>query len=217
VRELTDIERSLYKWSMRQGDRKAETRTRLLEAAAEMFATHGIAGASVDAIAERAGRTVGGLYGHFASKEELLFAVVDEWLADAATVVAAELELARTADERLGALWRAVSQNSAHRWISVEHEVWSYAIRNPSALERLRARYHEMWQGIATLPELWPDMPGARDHGPAIIGVLFGLSMMHRIDPDALTEQMAIAALHGLIEPTTSTAPIVAVEGEPLS
>ena len=79
---MTDIERSLYKWAMRQGDRKAETRTRLLEAAAEMFAMHGIAGASVDAIAERAGRTVGGLYGHFSSKEELLFAVVDEWLAD---------------------------------------------------------------------------------------------------------------------------------------
>jgi AcrR family transcriptional regulator len=217
VSELTDIERSLYKWSMRQGDRKAETRTRLLEAAAEMFALHGIAGASVDAIAERAGRTVGGLYGHFASKEELLFAVVDEWLADAATVVAAELELATTADERLAALWRAVSQESAHRWISVEHEVWSYAIRNPSALTRLRARYVEMWNGIATLPELWPDMPGARDHGPAIIGVLFGLSMMHRIDPDALTEEMAIAALHGLIEPTTRAAPIAAAEGEPLS
>ena len=116
---MTDIERALYNLSMRQGDRKAETRTRLLEAAAEMFASHGIAGASVDAIAERAGRTVGGLYGHFASKEELLFAVVDEWLADAATVVAAELELATTADERLAALWRAVSQESAHRWISV--------------------------------------------------------------------------------------------------
>ncbi len=214
---MTDIERSLYNLSMRQGDRKAETRTRLLEAAAEMFASHGIAGASVDSIAERAGRTVGGLYGHFVSKEELLFAVVDEWLADAATVVAAELELASTTDERLAALWRAVSQESAHRWISVEHEVWSYAIRNPSALERLRARYHEVWEGIATLSDLWPDMPGAREHGPALIGVLFGLSMMHRIDPAALTEPMAIAALRGLIQPTTAAAPVAAAEGDPAS
>ncbi|MCU1391420.1 MAG: putative transcriptional regulator, TetR family, partial [Ilumatobacteraceae bacterium] len=72
---------------MRQHDRKAETRALLLTAAADLFAEHGIAGASVDAIAGRAGRTVGALYGHFASKEELLFAVVDEWLGDAATVV----------------------------------------------------------------------------------------------------------------------------------
>lgn len=198
---------------MRQGDRKAETRARLLEAAAEMFATHGIAGASVDAIAERAGRTVGGLYGHFASKEELLFAVVDEWLADAATVVAAEMELATTTDERLASLWRAVSQESAHRWISVEHEVWSYAVRNPAALERLRQRYVEMWEGIATLPELWPELAGARAHGPAIIGVLFGLSMMHRIDPAAMTEPMAIAALRGLVEPALA-ADVTTTEGD---
>src|SRR6187399_542169 len=123
---------------MRQEERKAQTRANLLAAAAELFASQGIAGASVDAIADRAGRTVGALYGHFASKEELLFAVVDEWLADAATVVAAELELATTTDERLGALWRAVSQPAAEPWMALEHEVWSYATRDPQALARLR-------------------------------------------------------------------------------
>ena len=197
-------ERSLYTVDVRQAERKAQTRAQLLEAAAELFAAQGIAGASVDAIAERAGRTVGALYGHFSSKEELLFAVVDEWLADAATVVAAELELAADTDERLAALWRAVSQPSAERWMSLEHEVWSYATRDARTLARLRERYETLWQGIALLADEWPDLPGARDHGPAIIGVLFGLSMMHRIDPAVVTDEMAIAALRGLAEtPTT--------------
>lgn len=190
---------------MRQEERKAQTRAQLLAAAAELFAAQGIAGATVDAIAARAGRTVGALYGHFASKEELLFAVVDEWLADAATVVAAELELATDADERLAALWRAVSQPSAERWMSLEHEVWSYATRDPHALARLRDRYEMLWQGIAVLADRWPDLAGARDHGPAVIGVLFGLSMTHRIDPASVTDEMAIAALRGLADAPTST------------
>jgi AcrR family transcriptional regulator len=190
---------------MRQSDRKAETRARLLEAAADLFAEHGVAGASVDAIAERAGRTVGALYGHFASKEELLFGVVDEWLGDAATVVAAELELATTADERLGALWRAVSQPSAGRWMALEHEVWSYATRNPPALDRLRVRYAATWQSIGQLADIWPEFPGARCNGPAIVGVLFGMAMMHRIDPTAITDEMALRALHGLVDPALST------------
>ncbi len=190
---------------MRQQERKAQTRGQLLGAAAELFAAQGIAGASVDAIAERAGRTVGALYGHFASKEELLFAVVDEWLADAATVVAAELELAGTADERLAALWRAVSRPSAERWMSLEHEVWAYAMRDERTLARLRDRYETLWQGIAQLADTWPDLAGTRDHGAAIIGVLFGLSMMHRVDPAAVTDRMAIAALRGLADTPTST------------
>ena len=55
-----------------QGERKAETRARLLSAAATVFADLGIEGASVDAIAETAGRTSGALYAHFGSKEGLL-------------------------------------------------------------------------------------------------------------------------------------------------
>ena len=52
------------------------TRQRLLEAAAEVFAEQGYAGAGIDAIASRAGVTGGALYRHFASKAELLLEVV---------------------------------------------------------------------------------------------------------------------------------------------
>jgi AcrR family transcriptional regulator len=54
------------------------TRARLLDAAAEVFSEQSYAGASIDAIASRAGVTGGALYKHFASKAELLLAVVEQ-------------------------------------------------------------------------------------------------------------------------------------------
>jgi AcrR family transcriptional regulator len=52
------------------------TRDRILDAAGELFALYGFDATSVDAIAQRAGLTVGALYRHFSAKGELLLDVV---------------------------------------------------------------------------------------------------------------------------------------------
>jgi TetR/AcrR family transcriptional repressor of nem operon len=52
--------------------RKAETRERILDAAGELFGSHGIDAVGVDAVMHRAGLTHGGFYAHFASKEALV-------------------------------------------------------------------------------------------------------------------------------------------------
>ncbi|MCK5940575.1 MAG: TetR/AcrR family transcriptional regulator, partial [Planctomycetes bacterium] len=54
-------------------------RDRLIAAATAEFAEGGYAGSTLEAIAARAGVTKGGLYFHFAGKEELFFAVLDHW------------------------------------------------------------------------------------------------------------------------------------------
>lgn len=51
--------------------RREQTRARLLDAAAEVFAEVGFEGASVEAVAERAGFTRGAFYSNFQSKDEL--------------------------------------------------------------------------------------------------------------------------------------------------
>ena len=51
--------------------RRENTRARLLDAAAQLFAEVGLDGASVEAICERAGFTRGAFYSNFASKDEL--------------------------------------------------------------------------------------------------------------------------------------------------
>jgi AcrR family transcriptional regulator len=55
-----------------RAQRQAETRARLVEAAAEVFAAHGFEGASIDTITERAGFTRGAFYSNFSDKAELL-------------------------------------------------------------------------------------------------------------------------------------------------
>lgn len=53
------------------------TRQRILEAATEEFAAHGLAGARVDRIAARSGMSKPMLYSHFGAKERLFDAVFD--------------------------------------------------------------------------------------------------------------------------------------------
>lgn len=54
-------------------------KARLIDAATAEFAESGYAGTTLDGIAARAGVTKGGVYFHFAGKEELFFAVLDHW------------------------------------------------------------------------------------------------------------------------------------------
>ena len=54
---------------MEQGDRKARTRRRILEAAGRGFRSRGYAGVGVDGIAQAAEVTSGAFYAHFGSKD----------------------------------------------------------------------------------------------------------------------------------------------------
>jgi AcrR family transcriptional regulator len=191
-----------------QGERRAETRQRLLDAAAELFAARGIDGASVDAIAERADRTSGAVYDHFGGKDGLLFALLEGWVDDVAAVIGAELATATTLDERLAALWRNVARPAAGdgRWIALEHELWTYAARNDEARQHLARRYKDAWDGVDEAVRDWTgDEPASV--GPAVIGLLLGLEMMRRVDPTAMTDDLAIAALRGVVTSTTTGAP----------
>jgi TetR/AcrR family transcriptional regulator, transcriptional repressor for nem operon len=82
--------------SMR-GERKAETRQKILEAAGALFRKRGIDAVGVDAIMHAAGLTHGGFYAHFASKEALV-----------AEVSAASLA-------RAAARWERISQDEDRR------------------------------------------------------------------------------------------------------
>lgn len=196
-----------------QGERRAETRERLLAAAAELFAERGVEAASVDAVAERAERTSGAIYDHFGGKAGLLFALLEGWTDATAAVIGAEVAAAPTLDGRLAAIWRNVADPPAGdgRWLHLEHELWSYAVRNAEARHHLARRYAAAWGAIDEVVAAWaveddgvagdrsgPDGAPPRT-GPAVIGALIGLEMMRRIDPDAVDERTAVAVLRGAV------------------
>jgi AcrR family transcriptional regulator len=57
--------------------RRGRTRERLLDAAYDVFAEHGVHVATVEQITERAGFTRGAFYSNFTTKEELFFALME--------------------------------------------------------------------------------------------------------------------------------------------
>ena len=65
------------KWTPER--RVARTRQALIDSARQVFAQRGFEGASLDGIAEAAGYTRGAIAKHFANKEDLFFAVVDDF------------------------------------------------------------------------------------------------------------------------------------------
>lgn len=189
-----------------QEQRRAETRRRLLDAAAELFAERGVDAASIDAIAERADRTSGAVYDHFGGKDGLLVALLDGWVDDVAALIGAELAHVTTFDEWLALLWRSVSSPlvGGGRWIALEHELWSYALRHPEARDHLARRYRAAWRPLGVALERWAGT--GPDAGPVLIAVLFGLEMMRRVDPDAVPDHLAIAALRGAVDERTTHA-----------
>lgn len=57
--------------------RWGETRRRLLEAALDLFAEHGVAGTSLQMVADRIGVTKAGVYRHFKAKEDIVLAALE--------------------------------------------------------------------------------------------------------------------------------------------
>lgn len=61
--------------------RRAQTRQRLMTAARAAFAEHGVEGASVEVICERAGFTRGAFYSNFADRSDLVLAIIEQSIA----------------------------------------------------------------------------------------------------------------------------------------
>lgn len=201
----------------RQQERKAETRQRLIEAAADLIAAHGVDAVSVDAVAEAAGRTSGAIYAHFGSKQGLLLALLDEWQHTVVTVVLAELELASGLSDRL----RAVASNvvvapsdETRRMLLLEHELWLRAARDPQVAELMTARARQAQHWLARGFAAWIEagiLPDTTD--PDTLAVRFramvsGLQLQQRLDGEALNEADVVSALElalGLAVPSALT------------
>ena len=189
--------------------RSIETRARLLAAARAVIAEAGIEGAAVDAIAERAGRTSGSLYGQFGSKAGLVVALLDESLDVVAERMLVDIEAATDLDGRLAALWRnfVTPPRTARDWLRVEHEVWLWATRpgNDEVRVRLAERYRVRFAALGEALADWAaegiiDPPAAVDRLAALtVSTLLGLEMAARLDPRAVDEATVVAALGTLL------------------
>ena len=190
-----------------QEKRKAETRQRLLDAGAALFAERGIEAVSIDAIADAADRTSGAVYAHFGGKAGLLTALLESLVDENAAVMHAELSVAIEGDAQLAALWRTFANpppGPSEGWMLLEHELWLYANRHDEARSHLAARYAEARRMVVESLDAWTaegraDAPGSSDEiAPLLIALLLGLEMQHRLDPDAVYDDAAVVGLRAL-------------------
>jgi AcrR family transcriptional regulator len=190
-----------------QQERKAETRARLLAAAAELFAEQGVDAVSIDAVAEAAGRTSGAVYAHFGSKQGLLLALLDSWKDSVRTVLLAEVAVSETPRGQLAAVWASVadSPDDDSRWALLEHELWLRAARDRTVAEVMRGRDREARRFSAHQLAGWTEAVGSQPTtGPDQLAVLVkalltGLAMQRRLDPDAVSDDLAVEGLCALV------------------
>ena len=181
-----------------------QARDELLSGALRVFARRGYAQAGVDEIAAEAGYSKGALYHHFAGKEELLTALVEERIdapmreivallgsapPDRDMSVEASREFAR----------RLESQRDA---VLLEREYWSLAIRDPELRARYAERQRELREALARALEArarhlgTPELPmPAEDVARMVMSIVGGLSVEELIEPGSVRPELLAETL----------------------
>lgn len=140
--------------------RRRETRTRLLEAAIEVFAEEGLRGASVEAICSRANFSRGAFYSNFESKEQLFLALFERELERRAHMIETKAVPLKPALRERGS--RLTSAEAAHyitdffpptsdasTWFVLETEFLLLAMRDPANGVEYRRFVDRFYSGIA--------------------------------------------------------------------
>ena len=143
----------------RRSARREATRTRLMQAAVDVFAERGFHGASVEDICERAGFTRGAFYSNFSSKDDLVLALYDQHI-DRLSARVESLAGRDTADpgtilEGVFDVWSHSPREQA-RWFLLQTEFTLHAIRDKQAgrawarqQAKVRARLTDLVERIA--------------------------------------------------------------------
>lgn len=156
------------------GSAADETRERILDVAVDLFIEQGYAGTSVRDISERLGMTKGSLYYHFASKEDVLNALVTPLMDDLDAFIVDARAASRVDRTLVGRLVGLLD----------EHGVLLRSLMgDPSVLHGLASR-QAMPQRIAALQRALAgsDEPAAALRGRCALGVINAGAIAPRFD-----------------------------------
>jgi len=188
--------------------RRAETRSRLLAAAADVYALRGFSGATLDEVAAQAGLTKGAVYDHFGSKENLLLALMEEYLAGQ---LAAQLELF----DREQVTWERPLAGSED-WMGrlQEHpdrfrlfvELWTHAQRDERLRRHLAGALHTLHAtftgfAVASAADAGVQSPAgaAEQFANVTLGLGVGFAMLKLTDADTVPDRLLGVVLSMLV------------------
>jgi AcrR family transcriptional regulator len=144
----------------RQQARTDATCRKLLAAAEKIFARSGYEAARLEDIATMAGYTRGAFYANFESKEDIFFALLEDWISEKLRSITSLLARYETRKERAVAL-RQYYVEMAHdrRLVLFSLEYKLFAVRHPEAYARIRARQDRLKKCGAEILGMVSDSP----------------------------------------------------------
>jgi AcrR family transcriptional regulator len=167
------------------GVRRTAAQTRILSAALDLFADHGVSGTSLQMIADAIGVTKAAVYHKFKTKEEIVIAVAEMELAtleDALEAAEAETD---SVDARRVLLTEVVG-------MAVERRRWVMALQNDPVMVRLLGEHEPFRKLITRLYAILLDEPDdteARISAALFSGAIAGTvvnPLVDDIDDDTL-------------------------------
>jgi|SRR5688500_126817 len=175
---------------------RAERALQLTEVAEAVFAERGIAAASMDEIAERAGVTKPVLYDHFGSKDGLLAAVIARAGSELGTTVEGAVSGAQDADEALANGLRSYftfMQKHRAAWLALLNETATNSA-GATALEQIRRERAGFIAALIAAEVPGSDMTRAMTYAQAVIGACERLATApigdEELSPDTLTSHL---------------------------
>ena len=170
------------------------TRASLIQAAAEVFAERGYAGAGIDAIAERAGVTGGAFYKHFPSKAELLLEVVEQALHALPLAEQLSSEGAESA-KFFGQLVSIYAQPEMRRLRRLAIEIHAAASRDAEAARLLLEFNRRIHRGVsdrlrsAIAQRLLPPELDIERTASLLLVLVMGMAHLDTLDPELLGDR----------------------------
>jgi len=189
-----------------RAESKERTRQRLLAEAQRLFRERGYAATSLEQIAEAAEVTKGAIYGHFASKEDLLLSAIEAGRDTPPEYVAMLNDASRPLHERIAEFSRAVAaeQPGDVAELAMFLEFFAALLRAPDALQRYSSGLERQLQAIADTDSEKP-VAGTTPVQAWTIGLalVVGLQIYQRMAPSLVTPELierALGLMAGLYE-----------------
>lgn len=162
----------------RREQQKQEVRSRIHEAATELFSEKGCDPTMVDEICDRAGIARKTFYNYYSSKQELIFDLSESlFYSETSAAIDLSIEKFTSLRERLSYIFQSIRE-SLSRYESLERTLIQYTLQNISFEDNIAA--NKLWQVNEAFSRLFVAEPQKSKYSPELltemaVGVLISI------------------------------------------
>jgi AcrR family transcriptional regulator len=179
-------------------EKRELTTSQLLETARKVFLERGYHRATLDDIADAAGYSKGVVYARFATKDELFFALFDDWRAQRTAEYSKQPTNHATFEEFMRAEARRLSslRHEHSQWYLLLIEFWTYAVRDARLRREYVKRHDETAKAVVGMFERASQEMGVKfkiaplEIARAGLAMVNGFTLERLADPEGVPETL---------------------------